>query len=67
MIQSEVSYFAKEPGVSKVNSKNVEEILVSLMKSKELTKRLFQIDGHFWSEAGEEGELRLFACQTVKM
>lgn len=38
MIQSEVFHFAKEPGVSKVNSKNVEELLVSLVKSEEVTK-----------------------------
>lgn len=66
MIQSEVFYFAKEPGVSKVNSKNAKGLLASLTKSKELTKKLFQIGGHFWSEAGE-GELHLFACQIIEM
>lgn len=36
MIQSKVFHFAKEPGVSKVNSKNAEELLASPMKSKVL-------------------------------
>lgn len=65
MIQSEVFYFAKKLGVSKVNSKNVEQ-LVSLIKSKELTKRLFQIDGHFGLRQGRKGSPVYLHAKSLK-
>lgn len=49
-----------------MDSKNVEELLASQMKSKEYTKKLFQIDGHYWSDAGEEGELHYLDDKSWK-